>query len=106
MLRCSTLIVATALVSAAPSPAAVHPTSRNIGFSEGDLSGSGKELASARQRSASDRDSSGSSRSWLELAARARNLAQWIDPQHRAVLLKLAEEYEARARRAGDKAPR
>jgi hypothetical protein len=102
MLRCS-LIIAAALVNAFPSTAAVHPTSRNIGFSEGDLSGSGKELARGRQRSASDRDNSGSSRSWLEMAARARNLAQWIDPQHRAVLLKLADEYEARARRAGEK---
>jgi hypothetical protein len=101
MLRCS-LILAAALVNAAPSSAAIHPTSRNIGFSEGDLSGSGKELARARQRSAVDRDAT--SRSWLEMAARARNLAQWIDPQHRAVLLKLADEYEARARRAGDKA--
>ena len=103
MRRCSTLIVAAALVSAAPSPAAVHPTSRNIGFAEGDLSGSGEELARGRQRSAIDRDDRGPSRSWLELAARARNLAQWIDPEHRAVLLKLADEYEARARRVADK---
>jgi hypothetical protein len=105
MLRCSTLIVAAALANAAPSSAAVHPTSRNIGFSEGDLSGSGKEMARGRQRSAIDREDRGSSRSWLEMAARARNLAQWIDPQHRGVLLNLAEEYEARARRAADKAP-
>jgi hypothetical protein len=38
-------------------------------------------------------------RQWRDMAARCRNLAQWLNEADREVLLRMADEYEARARR-------
>jgi hypothetical protein len=96
----SVVVMLAALVNAVPSDAALHPAKARIGLKESDITGTGSERSAARKRSeANARDGAGSrsAQEWRAMAARCRNLAQWIDPEHRGVLLALAEEYEARA---------
>jgi hypothetical protein len=98
----SVAVMLAALVNAVPSDAALHPAKARIGMKEADITGTGAERSAAKKRSeANQRDSAGnrSPQEWRAMAARCRNLAQWIDPEHRGVLLSLADEYEARADR-------
>jgi len=102
MLGCALLATA-ALVNAIPSASALNPRKAHIGFKEADICGIGSERRAGTKRAAANsRDdlTKRAAQEWREMADRCRNLAQWIDPEHRSVLLTLADEYEARAERA------
>jgi hypothetical protein len=95
----TTAVVVGALFNTVPSKAAFHPTHARTGLNESDISGSGNELrrgSSVQGNSRGDRTAS-SATEWRAMAARCRNLAQWQNAEHREILLRLAEEYEARA---------
>jgi hypothetical protein len=95
-------VVAAALANALPSPGALHPRlSSPVGLVEADLTGAGSETSCAKSTQGNARDDSAKDvREWREMAARCRNFARWLNPEHREVLLRLAEEYEMRAERA------
>ena len=98
----SAVIVFAGLINAVPSDAALHPAKARIGMKEADITGTGSECRTTKRRgeaNARDDAASRSAQEWRAMAARCRNLAQWIDPEHRGVLLALADEYEARADR-------
>jgi len=104
-------VVFASLVNALPSATALYPIHAVCDLNESDLTGSGRETAggevaaaaSAPGGSGEDGDvpdgGSGAARDWRAMAARCRNLARWQSEEGRAVLLRLAEEYEARAAR-------
>jgi hypothetical protein len=95
----SAALVLAALANAVPTPAALHPERARISLKEADITGAGRETPAARSRAAataSDDPARRSARDWRELAERCRNLAHW-NPESRAVLIGLAEEYERRA---------
>jgi hypothetical protein len=96
------LVVFASLANAAPSATALNPAHAICDLNESDISGSGVEIQRKSSRAAhpNDQGSYKSARDWNELAARCRNLARWQDEEGRAVLLRLAEEYEARAKTA------
>jgi hypothetical protein len=95
----ATLVIAAALANALPSQAALHPRLTSpVGLNEQDLSGTGAEKACAKSTAGISRgETVKNAREWREMAARCRNFARWLDPEHRDVLLRLAEEYEGRA---------
>jgi hypothetical protein len=66
------------------------------------LSGLGNEAPNSKKKCAgSTRDEAAAAkvREWRELAVRCRNLAEWTTGADKQVLLGMAEDYEARARR-------
>lgn len=110
-------VILSSLVNALPSPTALRPFHAVCDLNEGDLTGSGREsrdnrtafAASAQgdgdgggdeDEGAPDERAAAAAREWRAMAARCRNLACWQNEESRAVLLRLAEEYEARALRA------
>jgi hypothetical protein len=99
----SAALMVAALANAVPSTSALHPAIARLGLKEADLTGAGRESSSSHTRMAGslreapDR----SSKEWREMAARCRSLAEW-NPEGRAILIGLAEEYEERAARAED----
>jgi hypothetical protein len=102
----ATLVIA-AMANALPSQAALHPRLTSpVGLNEHDLSGTGTEMGGARSTVGNARDASAkNAREWREMAARCRNFARWLDPEHRDVLLRLADEYDSRANRAEESRP-
>ncbi len=101
----SVFLLAAALVNGVPSDPAFHPARAVCDLNEADLSGSGLETAGGRRVvAASQRDDDGDhdAHGWRAMAARCRNLAAWQNQEARATLLRLADEYEARARRLED----
>jgi hypothetical protein len=99
----ATLVIAAALANGLPSAAALHPRlSSPVGLTENDLTGRGVESGCAKNAVGNSNrgDGAKSAREWREMAARCRNFARWLDPEHRDVLLRLADEYEGRAARA------
>jgi hypothetical protein len=96
------IIAVAAVVDAVPSKAALNPMTARCGFKEDDLSGAGLEVRRARTLHAHSRDKADARLidEWRAMAARCRDLARWQNADAREVLLKLAEEYEARANRA------
>jgi hypothetical protein len=94
-----------AMISAVPSNTAFHPLrAQALGdLAEEDISGSGREAPEpdrARQASERDETAAKTGRYWRAMAQRCRSLATWQNQDARAVLLRLAEEYEERARAA------
>lgn len=102
----ATLVIA-ALANGLPSQAALHPRlSSPVGLNEHDLAGTGTEMGQERNTAGNGRgESAKNAREWREMAARCRNFARWLDPEHRDVLLRLADEYESRANRAEESRP-
>jgi len=103
----SFLIVMAAAANAVPSYAALHPRTAALDITEEDLTGSGRETSSrAPQLRAAANDKAdadvGDARRWRNLAARARRAAGWVSVRDEALLTRLAEDYEARAKRAED----
>jgi hypothetical protein len=106
----SVVVVLGSLVNALPSPSAICPIHSVCDLNESDLTGSGREMRDDRIAFAASAHSSGggsgdesavkAAREWRAMASRCRNLAKWQNEESRAVLLRLAEEYEARAVRA------
>lgn len=98
-------VIAAALANSLPSPAALHPRLTSpVGLSEYDLSGTGAEAGCGKSVAGNMRgDAAKDAREWREMAARCRNFARWLDPEHRDVLLRLADEYESRAARAEER---
>jgi hypothetical protein len=101
------LVIAAALANGLPSASALHPRlSSPVGLTENDLTGRGVECEATRNPRGSTRgDGAKSAREWREMAARCRNFARWLDPEHRDVLLRLADEYDGRAARAEGRNP-
>jgi hypothetical protein len=101
------LVLLAALANALPSSAALHPRLKSaVGFNEHDLAGTGAETNCGKLTAGNARgEAAKSAREWREMAARCRNFARWLDPEHRDVLLRLADEYEGRANRAEDPKP-
>jgi hypothetical protein len=95
------LLLLSGWINAVPAAWAVLPDRHALGFMEVDISGLGNEGAKAKKKCAgSSRDNAAAKvREWREMAARCRNLAQWTTGADQDVLLGMAEEYEARARR-------
>ena len=99
------LIVMAAAANAVPSYAALHPRSAAFDITEEDLTGSGRETRGRAQlrAAANDNATAADARRWRNLAARARRAAGWVSVKDEALLTRLAEEYEARAKRAEDR---
>jgi hypothetical protein len=100
------LVIAAALANALPSPTALHPRlSSPVGLNEHDLTGTGAEKGCTTNGAGNtrDREAAKNAREWREMAARCRNFARWLDPEHRDVLLRLADDYESRAARAEER---
>ena len=93
------------VANGSPSPMALHPRLASpVGFSEYDLTGTGKEIVPPKTVGGNARGEAGkSAREWREMAARCRNFARWLDAEHRDVLLRLADEYDDRAGRAEER---
>lgn len=91
-------LFAASLINAVPSNEAFHPERARCDLAEGDLSGSGREIAGSVTRAMS-RDASAAGRSWHVMAQRCRSLADWHTGHAREVLLRMAAEYEQRAQR-------
>jgi hypothetical protein len=103
----SFLIVMAAAASAVPSHAALNPQTAALDITEEDLTGSGREARSAPQPRGAANDNAdadvGDARRWRNLAARARRAAGWVSVRDEALLTRLADEYEARAKRVEDR---
>jgi hypothetical protein len=103
-LSATAAIVVAALVNTVPSKAALFPATARCGVNEADICGSGFEVRRDRTvhgHSNGDRQREADiGREWRALAARCRSLAEWQNDEARKVLLALADEYEARAKRA------
>ena len=102
------LIVLAAAANAVPSYAALHPRSAALDIGEEDLTGSGRETRGRLTQlgaAANDHvdDARADARRWRNLAARARRAAGWVGVRDEALLTRLAEEYEARAKQAEDR---
>jgi hypothetical protein len=98
----SLAILLASLANAVPSQAALHPAAARCGLKEADITGSGFEVPHDRVtcgHSGSDRPDAKIIREWRAMAARCRSLAAWQNDGGREALIKLAEEYEARATR-------
>ena len=103
------LIVMAAAANAVPSYAALHPRTAALDIGEEDLTGSGREtrgrLPQWRAAANDNLDTAlADARRWRNLAARARRAAGWVNIRDEPLLTRLAEEYEARARHAEDRA--
>lgn len=103
------LIVMAAAANAVPSYAALHPRTAALDIGEEDLTGSGREtrgrLPQLRAAANDNLDTAlADARRWRNLAARARRAAGWVNIRDEALLTRLAEEYEARAKHAEDRA--
>jgi hypothetical protein len=107
------VVVLGSLVNALPSATALYPIHAVCDLNESDVSGSGREICNGEVLAAASAPggsgegggaapdgSSNAARDWRAMAARCRNLARWQNEESRAVLLRLAEEYDARAVRA------
>jgi hypothetical protein len=99
------LIVMAAAANAVPSYGALHPRTATLDISEEDLAGSGRETRGrVPQLRPAANDSAEAAlldaRRWRNLAARARRAAGWVNRRDEALLTRLAEEYEARAKQA------
>jgi hypothetical protein len=99
------LIAMAATANAVPSHAALNPRVAALDITEEDLTGSGRETrGSGPQLRGAANDNTdadvGDARRWRNLAARARRAAGWVSVRDEALLTRLAEEYEARAKRA------
>jgi hypothetical protein len=99
------LILLAGLANAVPSYGALNPRAAILDITEEDLSGSGRETRNgAPQLRAAANDNADAdvadARRWRNLAARARRAAGWVGVRDEALLTRLAEEYEARARQA------
>jgi hypothetical protein len=97
-------VMIAAIANTTPSKSALHPATATCGLNEADLSGSGFEVRRVRTvhgNSRSDRPDADLVSEWRAMAARCRDLARWQNAEARDVLLKLADEYDARAKRRG-----
>jgi hypothetical protein len=99
------LIVMAAAANAVPSYAALHPRTAALDIGEEDLAGSGRETRGRlpQLRAAANGHVNAAladARRWRNLAARARRAAGWVNARDEALLTRLAEEYEARAKQA------
>lgn len=99
------LILMAGVANAVPSSGALNPRAAVLDLTEEDLSGSGRETRSgAPQLRAATNDTAdadvAAARRWRNLAARARRAAGWVGLRDEALLTRLAEEYEARAKAA------
>ena len=101
----ASVVAMAAAANAVPSYTALHPRTAAFDISEEDLAGSGREIGGRlRQLRAAAHDNIDAAladaRRWRNLAARARRAAGWVNVRDEALLTRLAEEYEARARQA------
>lgn len=104
----ASFIVMAGLANAVPSNGALNPRTAVLDLTEEDLTGSGRETrGGALQLRAAANDNADANvsdaRRWRNLAARARRAAGWVGVRDEALLTRLAEEYEARARLAEDR---
>jgi hypothetical protein len=102
------LLVGGSVANAIPSPSALHPLRALLSLNENDLAGSGEEIRVERRAQASSTrddsaDDTSGARHWQRMAERCRSLARWQNEEDKAVLLRLAEDYEARAKVGGPK---
>jgi hypothetical protein len=63
-----------------------------------------REKAKLPKSHGEKRNEVGAAPRWWTMAARARRAADWVSPKDHLLLLRLAEEYEARAKLAEDEA--